>query len=66
MLVKNFNNIRPDGDLSKWEVMKAPVKIAVPDHVEQNKSVAAYLLTSGINENEGFFLKEVKDALLPY
>ena len=63
MMARNFNNIRPDGDLSKWEVMKAPVSIAAPALVAENISVASYLLTIGINENESLFLKEVKDAL---
>ena len=60
---RNFHNIRPGGDITKWEVMKAPVGAAVPDHVSRNKSVAAHLLTTGADENEARFLNEVRAAI---
>jgi len=60
---RNFHNIRPEGDITKWEVMQAPVNAAVANHPQQNKSVAAHLLTTGINEDEAKFLNEVRGAL---
>ncbi|MDE3251009.1 MAG: hypothetical protein KGO82_20255, partial [Bacteroidota bacterium] len=63
MLVRNFHNIRPEADLTKWEVMKAPVKVAEPEHPKKELALGAYLWTVGINEEEAAYLKEVRQAL---
>jgi len=59
----NFYNILPAGDLTKWEVMKATVANAVPDHPQRNLAVADYLLTVGKTEDDAAFLNTMKDAL---
>lgn len=59
----NFQNIRPGGDLSKWELMRAPVSSAVPTHPQKNKPISDYLLTTGKNEEEAAFLNSMKRSL---
>jgi hypothetical protein len=59
----NFHNIRSGGDLTKWEVMKAKIAVAVPDHPKKEKTVAEYLLTNGTNEQEVAFLNEMKKGM---
>ena len=60
---KNFHNIRPAADLTKWEVMKAKVGTVLPDHPQKNIAVAEHLLTTGSNAGEAEFLNEMKAAL---
>jgi hypothetical protein len=59
----NFFNIRPEGNVTKWEVMKANVGIALPDHPQKNFAVADFLLTSGNNEDEAAFLKKMTESM---
>lgn len=59
----NFHNIRPAGDLTRWEVMRAKVSVAAPDHPQRNKQVSEYLLSSGKNEDEAVFLTSMKKSL---
>lgn len=59
----NFYNIRPGGDVTKWEVMKAKVVNAVPDHPQKELAVADYLLTAGASEEDAAFLRSMKGAL---
>ncbi len=59
----NFHNIRPQGDLTKWEVMKAKVSVAAPNHWQKNKLVSEYLLSTGRNEDEAAFLNKIKESL---
>lgn len=60
---KNFHNIRPAPDLTKWEVMKAKVGTILPDHPQKNIAVAEHLLTTGSNADEAAFLNEMKAAI---
>jgi hypothetical protein len=60
--VRNFLNIRPEPTLSKWEVMKAPVSVAEPDHPFAQLTVSEYLLGEH-DPAESIFLKEVRDAI---
>jgi len=59
----NFHNIRPEGDLTKWEVMRAKVGVALPESPRKNSTVADFLLTSVADENEQQFLHAVKESL---
>jgi hypothetical protein len=59
----NFHNIRPQGDLTKYEVMRAMVGTALPGNPNAALSVSDYLLTAGNNEDEARFLIEMRDAL---
>jgi hypothetical protein len=59
----NFHNIRSSGTLSAYEIMKAKVGVAAPNHNYRTKPVADYLLTIGINEDAAEFLGEMKSAL---
>lgn len=59
----NFYNIRPGGNVTKWEVMKAAVGNALPDHPQKAMAVAEYLLTAGNNEDEAAFLNKIKESL---
>lgn len=59
----NFYNIRPAGNLTKWEVMKAKLGNALPTDALKDKAVGEYLLTTGNNEAEAFYLNKMKDAL---
>jgi hypothetical protein len=59
----NFYNIRPAGNLTKWEVIKAKVGNALPQHPQSEMAVADYLLTSGKNETEAAFMNEMREAL---
>ena len=40
MEAANFHNIRPTHDITKWEVMKGKVSIAVPGHPQSDMAVA--------------------------
>jgi predicted nucleic acid-binding Zn-ribbon protein len=59
----NFHNIRPQGDLTKWEVMKAKVSVADPNHWQKNKLISEYLLSTGKREDEAAFLNKIKESL---
>lgn len=59
----NFHNIRPGGDLSKWEMMRAPVAKAAPDHPQRNSTIGAYLLGIGRDEEEAAFLTAMRKAI---
>ena len=60
---KNFHNIRPAADLTKWEVMKAKIGTVLPDHPQKNIAVAEHLLTTGNSAAEAAFVNEMKAAL---
>ncbi|HSL69313.1 MAG TPA: hypothetical protein VK864_03685, partial [Longimicrobiales bacterium] len=59
----NLYNIRTEPSLTKWEVMRAKVGIAIPGHPQQGKAIADHLLTSGRSETEAAFLNRVRSAL---
>jgi len=59
----NFHNIRPQRDLTKWEVMKGKVALGAPNNPQSQKSIAEYLLTTGNNEADAIFLREIKASL---
>ncbi|WP_315820305.1 hypothetical protein [Paraflavitalea speifideaquila] len=59
----NFHNIRPQGDLTKWEVMKAKVAVADPNHWQKNKLISEYLLSTGKREDEAAFLNKIRESL---
>jgi len=59
----NFHNIRAQRDITKWEVMKGKVGLGAPDDPEKQKSIADHLLTTGINEADALFLKNIKVSL---
>ncbi|SJM95718.1 conserved hypothetical protein [Crenothrix polyspora] len=59
----NFHNVRPAGDLTKWEVMKAKLSDAAFDHPYGNKLVSEFLLGIGKNEDEAAFLIAMRKSL---
>ncbi|MCP4632625.1 MAG: hypothetical protein GY855_06825 [candidate division Zixibacteria bacterium] len=59
----NFYNIKPQGDLTKYEVMRAKVGTAVPNHPKKNMMVSDYLMKFGADEEEVAFLNEMRDAI---
>lgn len=59
----NFHNIRPQGDLTKYEVMRANVGTALPGNPNAAMPVSEYLLTTGNHEDEARFLNEMRGAL---
>lgn len=59
----NFHNVRPAGDLSKWEVMKARVGVVAPDHPQSNQLISEFLLNIGRDEDEAAFLTSMKKSL---
>lgn len=63
LLPKNFSNIRAGGTLSSYEIMKAKVGVAVPNHNYKTKPVGDYLLTTGINEDAAEYLGNMKSSL---
>jgi hypothetical protein len=52
----SFHNIRPQRDLTKWEVMKGKVANALPNH-PQARWPLLNLLTTGSNESEAHLNK---------
>jgi predicted nucleic acid-binding Zn-ribbon protein len=63
MEATSFHNIRATRDLTKWEVMKGKVSIALPGHPHSNMAVAEYLLTAGATESDATFLNRMKQSL---
>ncbi|HEX5171078.1 MAG TPA: hypothetical protein VFW11_18005 [Cyclobacteriaceae bacterium] len=63
MEATSFYNIRPTRDITKWEVMKGKVSIAVPGHPNSDMAVAEYLLTTGATESDAAFLNRMKQSL---
>lgn len=59
----NFLNIRPSGDLTRYEVMKATVGTADPANPRSGMSVAEYLLQLGGAVDEAGFLSSMRSAL---
>lgn len=61
---QNFYNIYPAGDLTKWEVMKAKIGTAEPSHINNQLSIANYLLGPGkFEETDAEFLIEMRKSL---
>ena len=60
--IKNFYNIRPDGDITKWEVMKADVHIANPD-ASPGECVADYILKGLFDHEQSEHLHHMRAAL---
>jgi hypothetical protein len=63
MEARSFHNIRPQRDLTKWEVMKGKVANALPNHPQHDMAIAEHLLTTGNNESEASFLNRMKESL---
>lgn len=63
LLSGNFYNIRPQGDLTKYEVLRAKVGVAAPDHPQKNIAIANHLLTTGRHEDEARLLNEMRESL---
>jgi uncharacterized coiled-coil protein SlyX len=63
LLPKNFHNIRPQGDLTKYEVMRAKVEIAEPQSEYKNLTSADYFLNSGAYIEEARYLTEIRNAI---
>lgn len=63
MAPANFHNIRPQRDLTKWEVMKGKISNALPAHPQKDKAIAEHLLTTGKDEDEAGFLMKIKESL---
>jgi hypothetical protein len=63
MKAQNFHNIRPEGDLTKWEVMNAKVGLFDSAHAHKDLGVSSYLLGAGIFEVRARAIQEVKDGL---
>jgi hypothetical protein len=59
----NLYNIRPEPSLTKWEVMRAKVGVAIPEHPFQARAISDHLLTSGRTEQEAAFLNRVREAV---
>lgn len=59
----NLYNIRPEPSLTKWEVMRAKVGVANPQHPLKGKAVSDHLLTSGRDEVEAAFLNRMRSAV---
>ncbi len=63
MLAGTFHNVRPGGDLTRWEVMRAPVKEIDATSPYGSYKVADYLLQSPVPLAETAFLSEIRGAL---
>jgi hypothetical protein len=63
MAPASFHNIRPQRDLTKWEVMKGKIANALPAHPNKDVAVAEHLLTTGKDEDEAVFLMKIKESL---
>jgi uncharacterized coiled-coil DUF342 family protein len=63
MEAASFHNIRATRDITKWEVMKGKVAIALPGHPHSDMAVAEYLLTTGATESDAAFLNRMKQSL---
>jgi hypothetical protein len=59
----NFHNIRPAGDLTRYEVLRAKVGTALPDDANAALPVSEYLLKAGKKESEAQYLVEMREAL---
>jgi len=61
--VRTFYNIRPAGDLTRWEVLRGPVGNVSASHPKRVMPVADFLLTAGSDLEETAFLGEMRDSL---
>jgi len=59
----NFYNILVQPTPAKWEILKAKIEIAKPEHELKNMMVSEYLLSFGRDEEEAEFLNQMKQAL---
>ena len=59
----NFHNVRPEGNLSKWEVMRGPLSEVIPNHPQGKQPVGEYLLRMENDATEAAFLRSVKSSL---
>ncbi|HTF02987.1 MAG TPA: hypothetical protein VK826_03145, partial [Bacteroidia bacterium] len=60
---RTFHNIRPGGDLSKLEVLKASVNKINPSYSNRSTNVADFLLMPTTDLEETTFLREMQDSL---
>ena len=58
-----FHNVRPSGDLTRWEVLRAPVGAIDAANPYKSLAVADYLLMPGAPVAETQFLNAMRDAL---
>ncbi len=64
LMTQNFYNILPQGDMTKWEVMKAGIGAVEPSNTYKNLSVGNYLLGIGrFAETDAEFFNKIKDSL---
>ncbi len=64
MQSQNFYNILPQGDLTKWEVMKAGIGAIEPSNSYKNLSIGNYFLGVGrFEESDAEFFNKIKNSL---
>ena len=63
MLSSTFHNVRPAGDLTRWEVMRTPVGAIDATSPYKSFKVADYLLQPTVSLTETAFLSQMRDAL---
>lgn len=60
---RTFHNIRPSGDLTRWEVLRSPVGNIISTHPNRNMPVADFLLAQAGDLEEAVFLGEMRRSL---
>ncbi len=63
MAPRTFHNIRPEGDLSRWELMSAPVTAVGASRVAGKLAIADYVLSPSVVIDEAAYLQQMRAAL---
>ncbi len=62
-LASTFHNVRPGGDLTRWEVLRAPVGAIDPASPYKSFRVADYLLLPTVSLSETAFLDQMRESI---
>ncbi len=62
-MARPFYNIRPAGDLTRWEVLRAPASAIDTGIADRHLAVADYLLEPAVHVDETAYLGQVRSAL---
>ncbi|MEP7343631.1 MAG: hypothetical protein ABI877_00130 [Gemmatimonadaceae bacterium] len=60
---RTFYNVRPAGNITRWEVLRTPVSSVDPTFPDHSTMVADFLMSPTVDLDETIFLGEMRDAL---
>lgn len=63
LATRTFYNIRSQGDLTRWELMNAPVAAVISSALSGKGSIADYVMSPAVSLDEAAYLAQMREAL---